>query len=220
MIYTEMLKKKTASATLSGPGESLECYWHGTQRRVHIPWFPDYLYWICYLAHSILIRKLQWHLAEQLFSDLRLPTAAKKQTRWSKSQLGPIFNLSCAKMMNLGAELSGGSRTHMYARRMFCSSPKRHLPGSHIACSVWHSRQGQTALPGRAGPLQGRRTWAIGFTVNTKYERAWEMRRDIKAGVPRGRTRMRMRWREEHQGEKKQVAAASKHKESFMNYGR
>lgn len=96
-----------------------------------------------------------------------------------------------------------GAHTHMQI--IFCFSLKRHLPGSPVACSVWHSRRGQTALPGRAGPLQGRHTWAISFTVNTKCRsasRPWEMRQDIKATVPGGRRRMRTTGREEHRGRK------------------
>lgn len=49
------------------------------------------------------------------------------------------------------------------------------------------------ASPGGTGPLQGRRTWATGFTLNTKPS---ERSRDIKATAPpRGTSRTRWRGR-------------------------
>lgn len=94
--------------------------------------------------------------------------------------------------MNRGAQFNGGTRRaraqkHTDNISLFSKTTPLRVT---LARGVWHSNRGQAALPGEAGPLQGRRTWAIGFTVNTKCKSAsepWAMRHDIKATVPGGR---------------------------------
>ncbi len=91
-----MCMEKWIDAVFTGLWESLECYWPITSLSslcntmvdayFHSGEFNIRLFilnWgIGYLVHSILILQLQWHLGEQLFSDLLLPTAATMQISW------------------------------------------------------------------------------------------------------------------------------------------
>lgn len=98
--------------------------------------------------------------------------------------------------MNRGAQFNGGTRRaraqkHTDNISLFSKTTPLRVT---LARGVWHSSRGRAALPGEAGLLQGRRTWAIGFTVNTKCKSAsepWEMRHDIKATIPGERRKMR-----------------------------
>lgn len=113
--------------------------------------------------------------------------------------------------MNRGAQFNGSTRRaraqkHTDNISLFSKTTPLRVT---LARGVWHSSRGQAALPGEAGPLQGRRTWAIGFTVNTKCKSAsepWEMRHDIKATVPGERRKMRTAGRKSTGGGQKQVA--------------
>lgn len=134
-----------------------------------------------YLVHSILIRQPRWHFGEQFFSDLLLPAVAVMQISWWKSQHGPIFIIKVVPkwwtmVHSSMAEAFGGWGSRREAKKqhaVFFFSLKWHLPGSRSSLPAFD-------IPGeagpsyrcRAGPPQGRHTWAIGFTVNTKCKRA------------------------------------------------
>lgn len=88
--------------------KSLKCYWpvrslstmSNTELGAyfHTVEFNIWLFilnWgIGYLVHPILIRQLQWHLREQLFSAfVMLRSSAQMLISWSKSWHCPIFNI-------------------------------------------------------------------------------------------------------------------------------
>lgn len=76
-------------------------------------------------------------------------------------------------MMNRGERFNDrgtwAGKYKKHADFAFCFPLKtKHLPGSYVAGSIWHSRRGQAALPRRAGPAA--RSAHVGDRFHGEYQ--------------------------------------------------
>lgn len=129
------------------------------------------------IVHSILVLQLRWHLGEQLFSHQLLPRRLRLWCKWADWNPSTVPNLiftGCQTDEPWHRVQWEGRRKEVRRTRTqkklpaapwFSSPPHWVL---HLAFQSWV----RISYRSRAGLLQGRHTWTIGFMVNTKCNNA------------------------------------------------
>lgn len=231
MCNNYVCTQKWISSVFTSVWASLECYWPNTSQSTrcnttvgarcytaHSNIWLFILNWgIGYLVHSILILQLRWHLEGQLFPDLQFPTLSAMQMCWSKSWHRPVFNIyTVAEMRSIGRgeylEKKVRGQTYMQIISWLFFS----------FFNSWNdTSQGQTVpaafdIPGKARrPYQAEQVRCKVGTRGRSFSRwipnvkgaskPWEMRRDIKATVPR-------LWEDKDSGGRKSTGGKEKKK--------